>query len=71
MSGAGNNTLKEVGRWKTTEMIDRYAHLSQEHLAQALEKNRAGKRRTFHCRIHYNGKSENIRCRLSGAGGGT
>ena len=35
MSGAGNKTLKELGRWKTAEMIDRYAHLSQEHLAQA------------------------------------
>ena len=38
MSGAGNKTLKELGRWKTAEMIDRYAHLSQEHLAQALER---------------------------------
>ncbi len=38
MSGAGNRTLKELGRWKTAEMIDRYAHLSQEHLAQALER---------------------------------
>jgi integrase len=38
MSGAGNKTLKELGRWKTAGMIDRYAHLSQEHLAQALEK---------------------------------
>ena len=36
MSGAGNRTLKELGRWKKAEMIDRYAHLSQEHLAQAL-----------------------------------
>jgi integrase len=36
MSGAGNKTLKELGRWKTAGMI--YAHLSQEHLAQALEK---------------------------------
>jgi integrase len=38
MSGAGNKTLKELGRWKTAEMIDRYAHLSQEHLAQAHER---------------------------------
>jgi site-specific recombinase XerD len=38
MSGAGNKTLKELGRWKTVQMIDRYAHLSPEHLAEAIEK---------------------------------
>jgi integrase len=38
MSGAGNKTLKELGRWKTAGMIDRYAHLSEEHLREALEK---------------------------------
>ena len=38
MSGAGNKTLKELGRRKTAEMIDRYAHLSPEHLAEAIEK---------------------------------
>jgi hypothetical protein len=38
ISVAGNKTLKELGRWDTTEMIDRYAHLSQEHLAQAFER---------------------------------
>lgn len=38
MAGVGNKTLQELGRWKRVEMIDRYAHLSPEHLAQAIEK---------------------------------
>ncbi len=42
MAGVGNKTLQELGRWKSVEMINRYAHLSQEHLAQALEKMGSG-----------------------------
>jgi hypothetical protein len=38
MSGAGNKTLKELGRWNISEMIDRYDHPSEEHLVQALER---------------------------------
>jgi integrase len=38
MAGVGNRTLQELGRWKRVEMIDRYAHLSPEHLAHAIEK---------------------------------
>jgi integrase len=38
MAGVGNKTLQDLGRWKRVEMVDRYAHLSPEHLAQAIEK---------------------------------
>jgi len=38
MAGVSNVTLQKLGRWKEPEMILRYAHLSQEHLAEAIEK---------------------------------
>ena len=38
MAGVNNVTLQKLGRWKELKMILRYAHLSQEHLADAIEK---------------------------------
>ncbi|MCI0625908.1 MAG: site-specific integrase [Acidobacteria bacterium] len=38
MAGVNNITLQKLGRWKEPEMILRYAHFSQEHLADAIEK---------------------------------
>lgn len=38
MGGVNDVTLQALGRWKEPKMIRRYAHLSQEHLAQAIEK---------------------------------
>jgi len=31
-------TLQLLGRWEEPKMLQRYAHLSSEHLAEALEK---------------------------------
>ena len=38
MAGVDLLTLKEVGGWKTTTMVQRYAHLSPGHLHQAVER---------------------------------
>jgi integrase len=38
MSGANDRTLQALGRWKDPKMIQRYTHLSKEHLADAVEK---------------------------------
>jgi integrase len=38
MEGVNDVTLQTLGRWKEPKMIRRYAHLSQEHLAEAVEK---------------------------------
>jgi len=38
MAGINNQTLQKLGRWKEPKMILRYAHLLQEHLADAIEK---------------------------------
>ena len=38
MAGINNLTLQKLGRWKKPKMILRYAHLSEEHLADAMEK---------------------------------
>jgi integrase len=38
MAGVNDVTLQRLGRWKEPKMIRRYAHLSQEHLADAIEK---------------------------------
>ena len=37
MNGVNDITLQALGRWKEPKMIRRYAHLSQEHLADAIE----------------------------------
>jgi integrase len=38
MKGVNNLTLQLLGRWEEPKMLQRYAHLSSEHLAEALEK---------------------------------
>jgi integrase len=38
MAGINNLALQKLGRWKEPKMILRYAHLSEEHLADAIEK---------------------------------
>jgi hypothetical protein len=37
MKGVNNLTLQLLGRWEEPKMLQRYAHLSSEHLAEALE----------------------------------
>jgi integrase len=37
MNGANDRTLMALGGWKSTRMLDRYAHLSPAHLWQAVE----------------------------------
>jgi hypothetical protein len=38
MSGANYRTIQALGRWKEPKILQRYAHLSKEHLTEALEK---------------------------------
>jgi len=38
MNGVDLLTVKKVGGWKTLAMVERYAHLSDEHLSRAVEK---------------------------------
>jgi hypothetical protein len=38
MKGVNNLTLQLLGRWEEPKMLQRYAHLSSEHLAEALER---------------------------------
>src|SRR5262249_1904117 len=38
MSGANDRTIQALGRWKEPKMLQRYAHLSREHLTEALER---------------------------------
>jgi integrase len=37
MRGADLRTVQELGGWKSLNMVQRYAHLSQEHKQQAIE----------------------------------
>jgi integrase len=37
-AGVSDVTLQKLGRWKEPKMIRRYAHLSEEHLREAVEK---------------------------------
>ena len=37
MRGADLRTVQELGGWKSLNMVQRYAHLSQEHKRQAIE----------------------------------
>ena len=36
--GVDLRTVQELGGWKTLSMVQRYAHLSPDHLAAAVEK---------------------------------
>ncbi len=38
MAGVDLLTIKELGSWKTIQMVQRYAHLSPDHKRQALER---------------------------------
>jgi len=38
MAGVNKFTLQLLGRWEEPKMFQRYAHLSKEHLTEALEK---------------------------------
>ena len=38
MEGVNDATLQTLGRWKEPKMIRRYAYLSQQHLAEAIER---------------------------------
>ena len=38
MAGVDIRTIQELGGWKEIKMLERYAHLSQEHKALAVEK---------------------------------
>jgi site-specific recombinase XerC len=44
-SGTPLHALQELGGWSTTQMVQRYAHLSAEHLAEYA--NRLGCPRTI------------------------
>jgi hypothetical protein len=37
MAGADLGTVQQLGGWKSLNMVQRYAHLSQEHKRQAVE----------------------------------
>jgi site-specific recombinase XerD len=38
MAGVDIRTLQELGGWKEIKMVDRYAHLSTQHKAEAIGK---------------------------------
>lgn len=38
MSGVDLRTIQELGGWERPEMVQRYAHLSQDHKAEAVER---------------------------------
>ena len=38
MAGVDSRTIQELGGWKELEMLQRYAHLSPSHKAEAVEK---------------------------------
>ena len=38
MAGVDIRTIQELGGWKEIKMVERYAHLSQKHKADAVEK---------------------------------
>jgi hypothetical protein len=38
MNGVGDRSIHALGGWKEPKMIQRYAHLSQQHLREAVEK---------------------------------
>jgi site-specific recombinase XerD len=38
MAGVDLRTIQELGGWKTLSMVQRYAHLSPSHKAEAVER---------------------------------
>ena len=38
MAGVDLRTVQELGGWQTLSMVERYAHLSPAHKAQAVER---------------------------------
>ena len=38
MAGVDLRTIQELGGWKSLKMVERYAHLSPSHKAEAVEK---------------------------------
>ena len=38
MAGVDIRTIQELGGWKEIKMVERYAHLSRKHKAEAVEK---------------------------------
>jgi len=38
MAGVDIRTIQELGGWKEIKMVERYAHLSQQHKIDAVEK---------------------------------
>ena len=38
MAGVDIRTIQELGGWKEIKMVERYAHLSQQQKADAIEK---------------------------------
>jgi hypothetical protein len=55
MKGVNSLTLQLLGRWEEPKMLQRYAHLSSEHLAEALEKNPGSEE--FHSAFHSTRKT--------------
>ncbi len=37
MAGVDLRTLQQLGGWRTLSMVERYSHLSQDHLRAAME----------------------------------
>jgi hypothetical protein len=38
MVGVGLRTIRELGGWPSLKMVERYAHLSPSHKAEAVER---------------------------------
>jgi len=38
MAGVDLRTVQELGGWQTLSLVERYAHLSQDHKAKAVER---------------------------------
>ena len=47
MAGVGLRTIQELGGWKDIKMVERYAHLSDLHKAEAIEKIRGNTPENF------------------------
>jgi integrase len=50
MAGVNDRTLQSLGRWQQPKMIMRYAHLSEQHLAESIE--RIGQGKTLQDSLH-------------------
>ena len=38
MAGVDLRSIQQLGGWATLKMVERYAHLSPDHLAEAVER---------------------------------